>query len=103
MARAAIVSQPPLALKRASTHEVTMRLAAFDHLAAVSIERVVDDPCRSIVFMVVLETEMTKTFRNGFKAWSLRLMVQRVVGIGAVDDPPQQHQRGIAGEVVFFQ
>src|SRR5258707_9869275 len=77
---------------KASTHEVTMRLAALDHLAAVGIERVIDDPRCGIVFMVVLEAEMPKPFGDGFETWPLRLMVQRVVGIGAIDDPSQQHQ-----------
>jgi hypothetical protein len=30
-------------------------------------------------------------------------MVQRVIGIGAVDDPAKQYKRGIAGQFVLFQ
>src|ERR1700733_13347102 len=80
-----------------------MRLAALYHLAAIRIERVVDDPLRRILCMVILEAEMPKAFSDSFEAWSLRLVIQRVVGIGAVDDPPKQHQRGILRQLVLFQ
>ena len=70
-------------------HEVAMRLAALYHLAAIRIERIVDDPLRRILLMVVLEAEMPEAFGDGFEAGSLRLMVQRVIGVGAVDDPPE--------------
>ena len=30
-------------------------------------------------------------------------MVQRVIGVGAVDDPPKQYEGGIAGQLVLFQ
>src|SRR5882724_9693154 len=59
----------------ASTHEVTMRLAALDHLAAISIERVIDDPRCRVMFVVVLKAEMTKPFGDSFETWPLRLMV----------------------------
>jgi hypothetical protein len=39
--------------------------------------------------MVVLEAEMTEAFGDGLKARCLRLVVQRVIGIGTVDDPPE--------------
>src|SRR5712664_971531 len=86
-----------------SVDEIAMRLAALHHLAAVTIERVVDDPLRRIVLMVVLEAEMPEAFGDSFQARPLRLMVQRVIGVGAVDDPPKQYQRGIAGQLVFLQ
>src|SRR3954466_5970829 len=88
---------------RVSVHEVAVGLAALDHLAAIRIERVVDDPLRRIVLMVVLEAEMPETFGDGFDSRSLRLMVQSVVGVGAVDDPPEQYQRRIAGQTELFQ
>src|SRR5216684_5264799 len=78
-----------------SAHEVAVRLAALYHLAAIRIERIVDDPLRRILRMVVLEAEMPEAFGDSFEAQSLRLMVQRVIGVGAVDDPPKQYQRGI--------
>src|ERR1700733_2347563 len=90
IARAISVSYPALVLKRrparASTHEAAMRLAALHHFPAIRIERVVDDPLRCIVFVVILEAEMPEAFRDSFKAWPLRLMVQRVVGVGAIND-----------------
>src|SRR5258705_5576307 len=85
-----------------SAHEVAVRLAALYHLAAIRIERVVDDPLRRILCMVVLEAEMPEAFGDSFEARSLRLIVKRVIGVGAVDDPPQQYQRGIAGQLVLF-
>ena len=78
-----------------------MRLAALYHLTAIRIERVIDDPPCRIVFVVVLEAKMPESFGDSFEAGSLRLMVQRVIGVGAVDDPPKQHQRRIAGQLVF--
>src|SRR5882757_331554 len=90
-------------VSEASTHEVTMRLAAFYHFAAIRIERVIDDPGCRIMFVIVLEAEMSKAFGDSFKARSLRLVVQRVIGIGTIDDPPKQHQRGIAGQIVLLQ
>jgi hypothetical protein len=80
-----------------------VRLATLDHLAAIRIERVVDDPLRRVVLMVVPEAEMPEAFGDGFEAGSLRLIVQCVIGIGAVDDPPEQYQRRIAGQLVLFQ
>jgi hypothetical protein len=53
--------------------------------------------------MVVLEAEMPETFGDSFEAGSLRLMIQGVVGVGAVDDPPKQYQRRIASQLVLFQ
>src|ERR1700687_3099031 len=86
-----------------SAHEVAVRLAAFYHLAAIRIERVIDDPLRRILCMVVLEAEMPKAFGDRFEARSLRLTVQRVIGVGAVDDPPKQYKRRIGGQLVLFQ
>lgn len=39
-----------------------MRLAALDHLAAIRVERIVDDPLHRIKFVVVLEAEMREAF-----------------------------------------
>src|SRR5258707_13872168 len=86
-----------------SAHEVAVRLAALYHLAAIRIERIVDDPLRRILCVVVLEAEMPEAFCDSFEPWTLWLVVQRVVGIGAVDDPPKQHQRGILCQLVLFQ
>src|SRR5258706_6182785 len=78
-----------------SAHEVAVRLAALYHLAAIRVQRIVDDPLRRILCVVVLEAEMPEAFCDNFEPWSRRQMVQRIVGTGAVYDPPQQHQRGI--------
>ena len=80
-----------------------MWLAALYHLVAIRVERIVHDPLRRILCVVVLEAEVPEAFRDGFEAWPLRLIIQRVVGVGAVDDPPEQYQRRIAGQLVFFQ
>src|ERR1700692_2934560 len=86
-----------------SDHEVAVRFGALYHLAAIRIERVIDDPLRLILCMVVPEAEMPKAFGDRFEARSLRLMVQRVIGVGAVDDPPKQYKRRIVGQLVLFQ
>src|SRR5262245_26405223 len=79
------------------------RLSVPHHLLAVRIEGVVDDPLRGIQFMVVLEAELAKPFGNGIEPRTLGLMIKRVVRVGAVDDPAEQDQRRIAGELVFLQ
>ena len=86
-----------------SAHEVTVRLAAPYHLAAIRIERIVHDPLRRILCVIVLEAEMPEAFCDSFEPWTLRLVVQRVVSISAVDDPPKQYQRGILRQLVLFQ
>jgi hypothetical protein len=52
--------------------------------------------------MVVLEAEMPEALRDNFQAWSLRLTVQRVVSVGAIHDPPQQHQGGVASDLALI-
>src|ERR1700754_3154609 len=46
---------------------------------------------------------MPESFGDSFEARALRLLIQRVIGVGTVDDPPQQYQSGVAGEFAFFQ
>ena len=53
--------------------------------------------------MVVLVAEVAEAFGDRFQARPLRLIVERVVGVGAVDDFAEQHEGGIAGQLVFFQ
>jgi hypothetical protein len=79
-----------------------MRFAALYHFPAIRIKCVVDHPLRCILFMVVLESEMPEALRDSFQAWSLRLTVQRVVGVGAIHDPPQQHQGGVASDLALI-
>src|SRR5260370_39770003 len=83
-----------------SAHEVAVRPAAPYHLAAIRVERIVDDPLRRILRAVVLVAEMPEAFCDSFEAWTLRLGVQRVVRLGPGDDPPKQYQRGILRQLV---
>src|SRR5262249_50029943 len=86
-----------------SLRKRAVRPAVAHHLLAIRIERVVDDPLRRIERVVVLEAEMPEALGNSLEAGAFRLMIKRVVGIGAVDDLAQQHQRRIAGELEFLQ
>src|SRR5678816_3853505 len=61
--------------KRAALPVGTVGLAAPDHLSAIGIERVIDDPFGG---------------------------VQRVVGVRAVHDPAEQHERSVALELVLL-
>jgi len=70
---------------------------------AVGIKRVIDDSFGRVLGVVVLVTEMPKSFSDGFEAGTFGLMVERVVRIGAVDNPSEQNQRGIACQLVFFR
>jgi len=80
-----------------------VRFAAFHHFLAVSIECVVDDPLGGILFVVILEAEMPESFSHGFETGPLRLMVKRIVGVGAVDDATEQYKCWIGGQLVFLQ
>ena len=53
--------------------------------------------------MVVLVAEMPEAFGHRLQPRSFGLMVERVVGVGAVDDPAQQHERGIARQLVLLE
>jgi hypothetical protein len=56
------------------------------HLLAISIERIIDDPFSCIESMVIFVTEMPKALSDGYKPWPFRLMIERVVCVGAIDD-----------------
>ena len=56
------------------------------HLFAISIERIVDDPFGCIESMVIFVTEMPKALGDGYEPWPFRLMIKRVVCVGAIDD-----------------
>jgi hypothetical protein len=66
MARVTSISHPLRVFKRLQANikfiEVAVRLAALYHLAAIGIERVVDEPLRGILCLVALKAEMPKTF-----------------------------------------
>jgi hypothetical protein len=69
--------------------ELTRGLAPPHHLAAIRVERIVDDPLGGIKRVVIPVAEMPEAFGHCLETRSLGLMVERVVGIGAVDDPAQ--------------
>ena len=69
----------------------------------MSVKGVVDDPFRGVDGVIVLVSEIAKSLGDRFKSRSFGLMVERVVGIGAVDDLSMQDERRIAPEPVFFR
>src|SRR5262245_3163103 len=46
---------------------------------------------------------MPETFGDGNESRSFGLVIERIVGVRAVDDLTQQYQRRIPRELVFFQ
>ena len=66
--------------------KVAIGFAVTHHLLAVRIEGVVNDPFCGIYCMIILVTEIPKTFCNGFQSRSFWLLVQGVVGVRTVDD-----------------
>ena len=74
-----------------------------DHLLAVGVQRVVNDPLRSVDGVIVRVAKVAEAFGNSLQTWALRLVPKRIVGIGAVDDLAQQHQGEVAGQVVLLQ
>jgi hypothetical protein len=83
--------------------ELAGRFAALHHLAAIRVECVVDDPLGGIERMIILVAEMPEALGDGLKARPFGLMIERVVGIGAVHDPAKQHERRISRELVLLQ
>src|SRR5262249_41787416 len=88
---------------RSSVHELPVRFAVAQHLAAIGVERVIDDPFGGVERVVVRKSEMAKAFRDRFETRTFRLPIERVVGIGTVHDLSKQDERRIAGEPVFLQ
>jgi hypothetical protein len=68
-----------------SPHELATGLPLPDHLLAVGIEGVVNDPFRSVDGVIVFVSEMTEAFCDRFKTGSFRLIVKCVVRVSAVD------------------
>src|SRR5262249_28371632 len=62
-----------------------------------------DDPLGGIHRMIVLEAEMAEAFRDGFKARRFGLLIEAIVGVGAVDDLAQQRERGVIAQLVLLQ
>src|SRR6266498_1731822 len=92
----------PKSAHHGSRLEHPVQLSLPNHLLAVNIERVIDDPLSGVDFVIVFESEMAESLSDGFQSGTFGLVPQRVVGVGAVDDLGEQQQCGVAGEVVFF-
>src|SRR5216683_2996991 len=88
---------------RASSAESPVRLSAIHHLFAVGVERLVNNPLGRIDFVVVPEIKMAKPFRDGLQSRALRLLPQRVIGIRAIHDLPEQHECRIPRQIVLLQ
>ena len=83
--------------------KLALRPALPHHFSAIGVERVVDNPFGGVDRVIIFVAEMPEAFRDGLQARSFRLMIERVVGIGTIDDLAKQHERGIGRELVFFQ
>ena len=83
--------------------EIAGVLALPHHLPAVSVKCVVDDPLGGVDRVIVLEAQMAETFRDRFEARRFGLLIERIVGVGAVDDLAQQQQRRVVAQFVLFQ
>src|SRR6476469_7077878 len=66
--------------------EGAIELAASDHLPAVGIEGIVDDPLGGVLLVVVLEAEMAESLGDRFQAGALGLVPEGIVCVSAVDD-----------------
>src|SRR5260370_939109 len=77
--------------------------ALADHLLAVGVEGIVDDPLGGVLLVVVLEAQMPEALSNRLQPLSFRLVPERVVGIRAVDDLAEQDQRCIVRQVVLLE
>src|SRR5215470_16112179 len=69
-----------------SSCEHPVGLAVPHHLLAIGIERIVDDPLGGIDRVVVLVAEMAEAFGDGLQSRPFRLSIERIVGVGSVDD-----------------
>src|SRR5215831_18629248 len=83
--------------------KVAIGLAPTDHLLAIGIERVVDDPLCGIESVIVFVAEVAEALGNGFEARPFGLMIKGVVRIGTVDDPAEENERVIIGQFVLLQ
>lgn len=57
-----------------------------DHLPAICIKGVINDPLGRIQVMVVLEAHMSKAFSNRFKARAFGLIPERIVSVSSILD-----------------
>ena len=82
--------------------ECTFRLVAPNHLLAVPVQRVVDNPLRCVDRLIILEAKMPKALRDRAETRCLGLVPQRVVGVRTVDNLGKEHHGGITVEIVFL-
>src|SRR6266568_2257586 len=68
----------------------------LNHLLAVSIQRVVNNPLGRVDFVIVPEIQMAESFGNGIQPGPFRLVPQRIVRIRAIHNFSKQHQGRIA-------
>jgi len=85
------------------SRELATKLSLPHHLSATGVHRVIDNPFRGVHCMIILVAEMPKALRNGLKPWPFCLMIKRVVCVSTIDNPPEQHERGVGRKLVFFQ
>src|SRR5438552_10812372 len=83
--------------------ESTIGFALTDHLLTVGIQGIIHYPLSRILLMVILEAKVTEALRDGLQSLSFRLAPKGIVGIGAVDDLAQKHQRRVTDEVVLLE
>src|SRR3989304_6303220 len=80
-----------------------MRPPLADPPLAIGVERVVDDSLGGVDLMIVTESELAKPLGDRCQAGTFRLAVEGVVGVGAVDDPAEQHQGRVGGQVILVE
>src|SRR5205809_5783576 len=78
------------------------RPALTHHQLAIGVERVVDNPLGRVQGVIILEPETPKAFGNRLEPRGLRLVPEGVVGVGAIHDSREKHERGIRGEPVLL-
>src|SRR5262245_27965700 len=84
-------------------YEIAVGLALSDHFLAVGVKGVVDDPLRGVDGVIVFVSEMAKSLGDRFEPWSFRLVIKRIVSVGAVHDLSKQRQRRIFRGSIFLQ
>src|SRR3569832_2916106 len=72
--------------------EIAIRFSLPHHLLRIGVEGIVDDPFGRIERVVVGIIELAEALGEGFEARTLRLAVEPVVGVGAIDDPAEQYE-----------
>src|SRR3954464_13489136 len=98
-----LISLVPLQVCLGSRDKVAIRLALAHHFLTIRVEGIIHDPLGGVLFVVVLETQVTETLGNRLQSWPLGLVPERIVGIRAIHDLAKQNQRCVARQVVLFE